>query len=280
MLLCLASVKGSPGVTTTALALAACWPASWRRVLVEADPAGGDLAARYGLPLTPGLVSLAAAARRNIDPDVVWDHAQELPGGLPVVTGPTRSDQAHAALAAVCGADGHAGVLGAFTGRGDVVAIVDCGRLDHDSPIPRVIEAADELLLLARPRADELAHLAARAAEVAAGPAHTRLLLVGPGYPAGEVAREVGLSVLASVPQDPRTAAALSGRAAARPRTRSRLARTATRIAEDLAADPRCIAPTQARTGAGEHPGEHHAGDENGNHARRTPAGSRDGYRP
>jgi hypothetical protein len=191
MLLCLASVKGSPGVTTTALALAARWPASWRRVLIEADPAGGDLAARYGLPLTPGLMGLAAAARRSTDPDLVWEHTQELPGGLPVVAGPTRADQAHAALAAVCGADGPAGVLGAFTGRSDVVAIIDCGRLAGDSSISRVIEAADQLLLVARPRADELAHLAARTAQIATGPAHTRLLLVGSGYPAGEVAREV-----------------------------------------------------------------------------------------
>lgn len=259
MLLCLASVKGSPGVTTTALALAARWPGSWRRVLIEADPAGGDLAARYGLALTPGLVSLAAAARHSIDPDLVFEHAQQLPGGLLVVAGPVRADQAHAALAAVCGADGHAGVLGGFTGRGGVVAIVDCGRLDRDPVTAGVIAAADQLLLLARPHADQLAHLAARAAQVAAGPARTRLLLVGPGYPAGEVTGEVGLAVLAHVPHDPRTAAALSGRAARRPRPRARLARAATRIAAELAVDPRRLTATTTASsddtaGQGHHP--------------------------
>jgi MinD-like ATPase involved in chromosome partitioning or flagellar assembly len=273
MLLCLASVKGSPGVTTTALALAARWPASWRRVLIEADPAGGDLGARYGLPLTPGLVSLAAAARRSTDLDLVWEHAQELPGGLPVVAGPTRADQAHAALAAVCGADGHAGVFGGFTGRGDVVAILDCGRLDPDSPILRVIEAADQLLLVARPRADELAHFAARADQIAKGPAHTRLLLMGSGYPAGEVAREVGLAVLGRVPHDPRTAAALSGHAASRPRSRARLARAAARIAAGLAADPRRLALAAAT-------GDFAAGEDQDRPHTTTRADSRTGRRP
>jgi hypothetical protein len=40
-LIALAADKGSPGVTTAAVALAAVWP---RRVrLAETDPAGGDL---------------------------------------------------------------------------------------------------------------------------------------------------------------------------------------------------------------------------------------------
>jgi len=246
VLLCLASVKGSPGVTTTALAVAACWPGPWRRVLIEADPAGGDLAARYGLALTPGLVSLAAAARADTDPELVWDHTQQLPGGLAVVAGPARADQAHAALAAVCAADRHAGLFDGFTGRGDVVAVVDCGRLEPHTPLDAVVAAADQVLLLARPRADELAHLATRATELAAGPAQTRLLLIGPGYPPGEVSREVGPAVLARLPHDSRTAAALCGQSARRPRRRGRLGRAATGIAAELAADPRRLPTTLA----------------------------------
>ena len=42
-LIALASVKSSPGVTTTALALASVWRTAPRRLLVEADPSGGDL---------------------------------------------------------------------------------------------------------------------------------------------------------------------------------------------------------------------------------------------
>ncbi len=54
----LASVKGSPGVTTAALAMAARWPAGRKVLLVEADPFGGDLAPRYGATVTGGLASL------------------------------------------------------------------------------------------------------------------------------------------------------------------------------------------------------------------------------
>ena len=83
----LASVKGSPGVTTAALAIAARWPAGRKVLLVEADPFGGDLAPRYGATVTGGLASLLAAARRELTPEAVWDHVHELPGGLAVLFG-------------------------------------------------------------------------------------------------------------------------------------------------------------------------------------------------
>ena len=68
-LIALAADKGSPGVTTTAVTLAAVWPR--RAVLAELDPSGGDVALRLrgprGAPLSPevGLISLAVGARRG-----------------------------------------------------------------------------------------------------------------------------------------------------------------------------------------------------------------------
>jgi len=64
-LIALAADKGSPGVTTAAVALSAVWP---RRVLLaETDPAGGDLvyrsAAAHGGPLNPNTGMLSTAAR-------------------------------------------------------------------------------------------------------------------------------------------------------------------------------------------------------------------------
>ena len=64
----------SCGVTTLALSLAATWPPERRVLLVEADPAGGTLAAGSGWPAEPSLVSLAAAARRGGEPSLVWEH--------------------------------------------------------------------------------------------------------------------------------------------------------------------------------------------------------------
>jgi cellulose biosynthesis protein BcsQ len=75
-LIAIAADKGAPGATTTALALAAVWP---RPVLLaECDPAGGDLV--YRLPAADGgrldqrrgLLSLAVAARRGLQPHQVW----------------------------------------------------------------------------------------------------------------------------------------------------------------------------------------------------------------
>lgn len=52
-LVCFVSQKGSPGTTTTALAVAAAWltPDGRRKLFVEADPFGGVLALRYQLGL-------------------------------------------------------------------------------------------------------------------------------------------------------------------------------------------------------------------------------------
>ena len=67
-LIAVCSLKGSPGVTTFSVALAARWPVTDRCVLVECDPSGGDMATRFALASSPGLVSLAAATRRSTDP--------------------------------------------------------------------------------------------------------------------------------------------------------------------------------------------------------------------
>ena len=277
MLLCLASIKGSPGVTTTALALAACWPASWRRVLVEADPAGGDLAARYGLPLTPGLVSLAAAARRSTDPELVWEHAQELPGGLPVVAGPTRADQAHAALAAVCGADGRAGVLGAFTGRGDVVAVVDCGRLDRDPVTSGVIASGGSA---AAGRATP-----SRRAGASRGPRGAVRGRAG-AHPAA--ARRAGLPGWRGCP---RGRAERAGQRAAGPQDRRGVVRAGRLPTADPVSAGAGGGTDRRGTGRRSPPPRTHRrprwapastpwATSNGNHARGMPAGSRDGHRP
>src|SRR5436190_24003786 len=87
-LVMVASVKGSPGVTTLGLALAATWPRP--ALLAELDPEGGDL--RYRLraadgerfSASPGLSTYAAEIMDGPD---VRAHVQELPGGLPVLVG-------------------------------------------------------------------------------------------------------------------------------------------------------------------------------------------------
>lgn len=218
----------SAGVTTTAAGLAMLWPGAGRRLVVEADPAGGTLAAATGLAAEPGLVSLAAAARRQPDPDLVFAHVQALPDGTAVLAGPPGAEQARSALAML-------GALFAGLAGMDVGVLVDCGRLDPAAP-RGVFDAADIPLLVCRP---QLADLNAVAAFLAARPDAARsVVLVGPGpYPAGEIAETLGVEVLGQLPWDPEAAAALATTPpSSRRLTRRPLVRALRSLAEALAA--------------------------------------------
>lgn len=191
----------SCGVTTLALGLAVMWPSGRRVMLVEADPAGGTLAAASGWPPEPGLVSLAAAARRGGDPVLVWEHCHQLPGGVPVLAGAALGEQARSTL----------GMLGPLLGRlGELDAdvVVDCGRLDAGSSLA-LWEGADRPLLAVRPR---LADLQALASWLEGRPLDRKIgvVTVGDGpYPDAEIAEALGLEVAARLPWDPDAADAL-----------------------------------------------------------------------
>lgn len=212
MLVAVLSVKGSPGVTTFSVALAARWPSPARTVLIEADPSGGDVGTRFSLASTPGLVSLAAAARRSDDPALLGQHAQALPGGLPVVAAPPDADRARAALSALADPSTGAGIVRAAADAPDTVVIADCGRIDAGSPAMPIVRSADAMVVLTRAHADDLAHLARRLPAMGRWSAHPAMLLVGEGYASAEVARELGVVPLGRVPDDPRGAAVLGGR--------------------------------------------------------------------
>src|SRR6202046_2192085 len=132
-LIAVAADKGAPGGTTAPVARAAVWP---RPVLLaECDPSGGDLV--YRLPAADGgridprrgLLSLAVAARRGLQPHQVWEHSQKLHGGLDILAGVSGAEQG-------VGLDllwGPVGRVLAGVPQADVIA--DCGRLGLDSPI-------------------------------------------------------------------------------------------------------------------------------------------------
>ncbi|MGW4115277.1 chromosome partitioning protein [Actinosynnema sp. NPDC004786] len=258
MLISVLSLKGSPGATTLAVALAARWPAPARALVVETDPSGGDLGLRFSLFSTPGLVSLAAAARRGGDADLVWGHIQQLPGGLAVIAAPPDADQACAALAALApDPPGGLGVLRAAANQPGTVVIADCGRVDPGSPALPIVRSSDAVVLLSRAHADDLAHLPRRLPVVGGWSPNPMLLLVGEGYATAEVARELGVPPLGRVPDDPNGAAVLCGR----PNTlrwgrsgpaHSALGRFAHRVATELATRERTPAgPAQPRAAAG-----------------------------
>jgi hypothetical protein len=238
-----ASAKASPGVTTTITALAATWPPDRDLVVADVDPAGGDLGVRFDLASEPGLVTLAAAGRRQLDRATFVGHTQPLPfAGRPgadgdaegavrsVLVGPVAADQAGAALAALRG-----GLPGVLSSLGTDV-LVDGGRLDPGSAAHDVITEADLVVVVARPVVAEVHHLAARLSGLR--PKALSLLLIGDRpYSVAEVADAVGAHPLGTLPVDDRAAAALTvGRSdGARILRRSRLLRDARAVAEGLA---------------------------------------------
>lgn len=244
-----ASAKGSPGVTTTVLAVAVSWPEPVPVTIIEADPAGGDLAAWLERPLQPGLVSLAAAGRRHLDDRIFDAHLQQVPGSerVSVLCGPVSAEQAQAALGSLRG-----GLPEALSARAGVV-LVDCGRLDTGSVARRLFDAADEGILLCRPGVAAVHHLQARVGSFARPP---KLLTIGDEpYPPDEIAEVCQIDSLGALAIDRRAAATLGDGPSMSDRAlrRSALIRTAHTLALSLEASHPSRLPEQRHDGAGAH---------------------------
>lgn len=168
-LIALAADKGSPGVTTAAVALSAVWPR--RALLAEVDTAGGDLvyrsASANGGPLDPntGMLSLAATARRGLAPEQLWEHSQRLSGGLDVLVGLGTAEQS-AGLAGQWGTLGRAFASLADSPQPDAAAdvIADCGRIGPETASVPLFEHAALVLLIARGEPEQIARVRDRAA--------------------------------------------------------------------------------------------------------------------
>lgn len=252
----LASAKGSPGVTTLALALAHVWP---RPVLLaECDPAGGDVAAGFlAAAADPGrgLLDLTVAARRADLATALGGHLLALDGTGTRLLLAGLSDPAQAAVVAgwwdrlatlftALGTPGGpappsgAGAGGVAGGGLDVLA--DCGRLAAAHPPTPVLRRADTVLVVLRPTLRGIAQARAAVAGLRTGdPTVDRRLLavpVGAGspYPPREVARALGVPVV-PVAADARAAAVFSDGAPARRRfAASGLLRSARTLADRL----------------------------------------------
>ncbi|MCQ8769209.1 hypothetical protein [Streptomyces telluris] len=255
-LIAIAADKGSPGVTTTAVALAAVWPR--RALLAEADPAGGDLvyrcAAAHGGPLDPntGMLSLAATARRGLVAEQVWDHAQPVSGGLEVLVGLGNSEQS-TGLAGVWPVLGSAfaGLAGSQHGAADVIA--DCGRIGVDPVVTGLFAQASLVLLVSRTEPEQLARVRDRAAALSArlhgaqrGTAHITpligVVLVVDARDSAKIAGQMNDMLVASqsvarvvgvVAHDPAGAGQLAGRRRGSA-AKSLLVRSVRKVAADL----------------------------------------------
>ena len=206
-LTCLCSAHGSPGVTTTSVALVGVWPEGRRALLVEADPWGGMLAARLGLSDHPGLVSLAAAGRHGLDEGLVWRHAQRAGDGVAVIVAPPSPEHAQSAFGDL------AGRFAAWcSGQDSVDVVADCGRLTSDPVSLPLLRHADRVLMVVRPTVDQLRPAALRFEALNRLGVEASLLLVGDNpYGPEEVEASVGVPVASLVIWDPQAAATLGG---------------------------------------------------------------------
>ncbi|MEU8315005.1 ParA family protein [Micromonospora sp. NPDC049033] len=221
-IIAMVSAKGSPGVTTTALACTLSW--SGRTVLAECDPAGGSVLSGYlsSLEIPPiGLLPLAAAALRDQLADTFAHQLVDLdaksPGQrlvLPGINDPVQAGTIRPTWEALTAffAD-----LERREPGYDVVA--DCGRLATSAPPWPLLFRADLLLLVVRAATLRAIAPAAGAAEMlrreltqyGKGPGALGLALIGDGpYSRRDIEQRLQLPTLIELPDDRRTAEVLS----------------------------------------------------------------------
>lgn len=145
-LIAITALKGAPGVTSTALALAAWWPEP-ERVMVETDPAGGDLAVRCQLDAHPGLVEVAVAeAGEGLDPveSLARGTQRTRLGGIEVavVCSPIEAVQAAPTVRRLARPDSKA------LSPAETWAIADCGRAWPASPAWPLLARADLVVVV------------------------------------------------------------------------------------------------------------------------------------
>jgi len=266
VIISVASRRGSPGATLLACLLAQCWPAEdtsddgtaafGRRYVLEADVAGGVLAARWQhtrpLAWEPGLLELAAS-RSTLSSELLDAHSQPLTGSVRLLPARPQSAQVAAALNnfGAAGAD-------ALSALRELV-FVDCGRLVLGSPAMALARASALTLLVFRPTLEEVQAVLVAVSELQSEGMSVGLVSVGdkPFHPR-EVQEHAGVEFCVQVADDARGATALRTRGLdGRGVRRTPLWRSARALAEAAAADARVLdqrdglSDVLAKSGAG-----------------------------
>lgn len=251
--------------TTTALALAARWPAAAAHddstpeqetsgretIVVESDPRGGSLSGWLDTPASPSLSTVVTAlhqaggsrddprSRAALQWATVDPLVQRSPAGPRFIPAPIRSREARTAV--------HEAVHGLFPLLADVddtIALVDAGTLDLSQPSQAMRFAAITVIChrqataSAQASAVRLDRLAEQAETLTAAGHRTAIALIGdqPFDREEVVSFAAPRSLSWTLPVDPLAAAVLAGRqgVSARRLTRLPLIRLAAAMARDL----------------------------------------------
>jgi hypothetical protein len=261
MLICLCSAKGSPGSTTSALALALTWPGEV--LLADLDPAGGDVLAGYGRGeiVASGLEEALLAGRRDgltrqLDAHLLTLDAEGRARLLPGLADPAAAGQVDWSRLA-----SSLSTLGESAGA----VLADCGRLRTEH-FPRAVAQQAELVLIVMQSSLRAVHAAVRGVEELrtwlSPSTLVAALVVAPGepYTEKEIGEALGVPVVASLPSDARAAAVLSdGRPPGRLFAQASLMRAA-RVAATRLADTAWRRAAAAAPSAMAPSGGHHVG--------------------
>jgi MinD-like ATPase involved in chromosome partitioning or flagellar assembly len=230
MLVAMVSAKGAPGVSTAALALAAA-SAATGSLVVEADPAGGDLECWCGPLGEPGLLNVATDLASEADAESIWEHTVDAAPGIRAVTSPTTLPGSTAALVPLVDR------LGPALTTLDATVVLDCGRWAVSHRCARHVAAAAVVLVVCRPTLDSVEH--ARDLIDSLRPVNRAVaaLVVGGTHPYGpdEVAGALGVPVAGVLPWDPRGVLALVESGVGRAWSRNALGKAAPAVLAGIA---------------------------------------------
>jgi hypothetical protein len=249
-------------VTTLSCVLGAVWPLDRALVLAERDPAGGDLAGRFGLSTRIGMTSLILTQRQGIERQRgggglgYQAHVQRLPGGMEVLVAPIGADSAMALDHEIATADSD-GI------PADCDLIADCGRLlPGAGGQERTIRLSDRVVLVVRPDLAGLSHArwaAERIRDLAPSVAVTGVVVGSGDFPSSAIVDALGIDVLEHVPFDARGARIACGApGTAREFVRSALVASARRMVTHLF-DPPAASTANENTRQGRWREQQHA---------------------
>ncbi|GEM31468.1 hypothetical protein NN3_24750 [Nocardia neocaledoniensis NBRC 108232] len=146
-LIAVAGLSSRAGTTTTTVALAHTWPGPETALIVEADPAGGQLAEIVGADPHLGSASLARRKALGVlvTRDLLAQHVQYLRGGQAFLAAPPGLDPEDPVPAAALLTDPERG----WREFGATV-FADCGVPEPGAPAHPVVAAADAALFVVR----------------------------------------------------------------------------------------------------------------------------------
>lgn len=230
MLVGLVSAKGSPGVTTSALALAA---AADDGLLVELDPSGGSIEVWTGAGGEPGLVRVASGLRRSAGPDAVIEHVVDVPAGVRAVLAPTAGPYAESTVAMT-----RDRLTPALRDLAGTTTILDLGRWSRSQATAHRVSGCDVVGVVCTPTIDgvEAARWLVEPMQAQSSGQVVVVVIGDRPYQAAEVAAAMGVPAAGALAWDPRGVGSLITRGAGRAWARSPLARSARTVLSTLTA--------------------------------------------